>query len=192
MEVLRDGEACRISILRDSLLLTYSAVVDAWQDDAAFRNFFISILERAPFAAYFWETPPVTDRTADRTFEFVFVDSPFLAQTSPNASDFRSYFDAAEPAEDVVEFPNLGHDAFLIAPCPRAHESAYTHLAAFAREAPIDQQHALWRAVGASVARRLDEHPLWLSTAGGGVPWLHVRLDSRPKYYTYDPYRQAS
>ncbi|MGI9175867.1 MAG: DUF6940 family protein [Rhodothermales bacterium] len=24
---------------------------------------------------------------------------------------------------------------------------------------------------------------MWLSTAGGGVSWLHVRLDSRPKYY---------
>mmetsp|Transcript_9405 Transcript_9405/g.21189 ORF Transcript_9405/g.21189 Transcript_9405/m.21189 type:complete len:541 (+) Transcript_9405:444-2066(+) len=27
--------------------------------------------------------------------------------------------------------------------------------------------------------------PVWLSTSGMGVPWLHVRLDSSPKYYTY-------
>ncbi len=33
--------------------------------------------------------------------------------------------------------------------------------------------------------------PLWLSTAGGGVAWLHVRLDSRPKYYGYSPYKTA-
>ena len=25
--------------------------------------------------------------------------------------------------------------------------------------------------------------PVWLSTEGSGVPWLHVRMDSRPKYY---------
>ena len=30
--------------------------------------------------------------------------------------------------------------------------------------------------------------PTWVSTAGGGVAWLHVRLDSAPKYYTHRPY----
>jgi len=30
-----------------------------------------------------------------------------------------------------------------------------------------------------------------LSTAGMGVYWLHVRLDTRPKYYQHTPYRDA-
>jgi hypothetical protein len=34
--------------------------------------------------------------------------------------------------------------------------------------------------------------PVWLSTAGAGVSWLHVRLDDRPKYYGYRPYQEAS
>jgi hypothetical protein len=34
-----------------------------------------------------------------------------------------------------------------------------------------------------------DANPEWLSTAGAGVSWLHVRLDDRPKYYGYAPYR---
>ena len=36
---------------------------------------------------------------------------------------------------------------------------------------------------------RIGIQPIWLSTAGMGVPWLHVRLDSRPKYYAFGPYR---
>ena len=32
------------------------------------------------------------------------------------------------------------------------------------------------------VEARIDDRPLWLSTAGDGVAWLHVRLDQRPKY----------
>jgi NADH:ubiquinone oxidoreductase subunit len=36
---------------------------------------------------------------------------------------------------------------------------------------------------------RVGEQPVWLSTAGMGVAWLHVRLDDRPKYYGYSPYR---
>ena len=36
---------------------------------------------------------------------------------------------------------------------------------------------------------RSPEETTWLSTSGLGVYWLHVRLDSYPKYYTYRPYK---
>jgi len=39
------------------------------------------------------------------------------------------------------------------------------------------------------MTRRLSSRPVWLSTAGGGVSWLHVRLDDRPKYYHHAAYR---
>ena len=32
------------------------------------------------------------------------------------------------------------------------------------------------------------ESPVWVSTAGMGVSWLHVRFDSRPKYYRWGEY----
>lgn len=38
---------------------------------------------------------------------------------------------------------------------------------------------------------RLGAKPVWLSTAGAGVPWLHVRLDDHPKYYGYALYRSG-
>ena len=41
-----------------------------------------------------------------------------------------------------------------------------------------------------AIAARVGAEPVWLSTAGAGVPWLHVRLDDRPKYYGFGPYRQ--
>ena len=53
--------------------------------------------------------------------------------------------------------------------------------------------HALWRAEGEEVSTHmlLETSPLWVSTAGLGAPWLHVRLDSRPKYYRFSSYRNA-
>ena len=69
--------------------------------------------------------------------------------------------------------------------------SAYGHLAAFVREAPQAQRHTLWQVVGAALDERIGVRPTWLSTSGLGVSWLHVRLDSRPKYYQYEPYRVA-
>jgi hypothetical protein len=91
----------------------------------------------------------------------------------------------------VVEFPNLGNDALMVVPCPLAPPSAYAHIGAFVRQAPEAQRHALWKLVGAAMERRLGGKPVWLSTAGAGVSWLHVRLDDRPKYYGYGPYREG-
>jgi hypothetical protein len=39
--------------------------------------------------------------------------------------------------------------------------------------------------------QRVSASPLWLSTAGMGVSWLHLRLDSRPKYYRHRSYAIA-
>ena len=89
----------------------------------------------------------------------------------------------------MVEFPNLGNDAVMVVPCPGGPPAAYGHLGAFVRRAPESQRHAFWGRVGAAMQRRLDARPIWLSTAGAGVSWLHVRLDDRPKYYGHGPYR---
>ena len=56
--------------------------------------------------------------------------------------------------------------------------------------APKTQQQALWQAVSKAVEEQICGRPLWLNTAGGGVAWLHVRLDSTPKYYQFAPYRK--
>jgi hypothetical protein len=123
-----------------------------------------------------------------RPFEFVLPDSPGLAQ-HPDPQAFAEHFAAAD--KEVVAFPNLGKDAILVVPCPIIEPSAYGHLAAFARLAPESQRHALWRQVGEAMERRVGGKPVWLSTAGAGVSWLHVRLDDRPKYYGFGPYRRS-
>ena len=41
------------------------------------------------------------------------------------------------------------------------------------------------------MATRVGAAPVWLNTAGAGVPWLHARLDGGPKYYHHAPYRRA-
>ena len=170
--------------------VAYAEVVRRWQGDPVWRTFFISLLADAPFAAFRWETPPITAATATRPFEFVLLESPELL-VPPDAAAFAQHFKAA-PKLGAVEFANLGRDAVLIAPCPGGPHLAYAHLAAFARQAPEAQRHALWQLVGAASQRRLSAKPVWLSTAGAGVAWLHVRLDDRPKYYDHAPYRQVS
>jgi uncharacterized protein DUF6940 len=166
----------------------FADVLQRWQDDVVFREFFIALLADAPYSAFRWETPPVTSSSADRPFEFALLDSPEL-ESEPDPDAFAEHFRST--ADDgVISFPNLNHDAILVVPRPLGHSSAYGHIAGFLREAPEAQKHSLWRLVGKLMEDRLGSTPVWLSTAGAGVPWLHVRLDQRPKYYSHAPYRQ--
>jgi hypothetical protein len=189
-EEIASGHGLRFAIDHEGSPVSYSQVLRLWRDDAEFRSQFIALLAGAPFDAFRWETPPVTAATSGRPFEFVLLDSPQLA-TVPSQDAFAAHFDSHAMTRGVVAFANLGGDATLVVPCPNGPSSAYGHLAAFVREAPDVQQHALWQLVGEEMERRLGTAPVWLSTAGAGVPWLHVRLDDRPKYYGYRLYREA-
>ncbi|HJK90133.1 MAG TPA: hypothetical protein RMH85_01225 [Polyangiaceae bacterium LLY-WYZ-15_(1-7)] len=64
---------------------------------------------------------------------------------------------------------------------------------AWLRAAPDALADELWRRVAEEIGRwrEAGRGTLWVSTSGGGVPWLHLRLDSSPKYYRHRPYRRA-
>lgn len=180
----------QMQICSDGRPLSYAEVLNSWENDRAFAAFFNSLLAAAPYQAYLWETPPVTRSTVTRPFEFVLVNSPALGTFAPDRSAFAEHFDGAS-GQQVVGFANLGGDAFLIAPCPDGPQEAYPHLAAFVRSADTAQQAAFWKSMAAALAERLTDKPLWLSTCGLGVAWLHARIDTRPKYYRFAPYREG-
>ena len=188
-EQLENGRLIRIKIDQGSTPVSYAETLRLWQVDADFRAFFMALLADSPFSAFRWETPPITTANANRAFEFILLDSPGPA-SKPDATAFADYFSRGGN-QLVVEFANLAKNAILVVPCPTGLLSAYGHLGAFVRYAPAPQQHALWQLVGTAMQRRLGASPVWLSTAGAGVSWLHVRLDDRPKYYSFLPYKSA-
>ena len=75
----------------------------------------------------------------------------------------------------------------------------YSHLAAFVRGADDGQVTDLWQLAAAEYLRTVRRrsasagggsgNKTWFSTSGMGVAWLHVRLDSYPKYYQYQPFK---
>jgi hypothetical protein len=181
----------RYLMFQDGVPVLYRDALQHWQHDQNFRYYFITLLAGSNFNAYRWETPPVSAITADRDFEFILQDAPELDQP-PEEQPFAQQFAQACPNRRVVTFENLGKDATLIVPCPTGPGAAYAHLAAFIRSGPPTQVHELWQAVGAAMTAKLSPDPIWLSTAGAGVAWLHVRLDTRPKYYSFAEYRNAA
>jgi hypothetical protein len=179
----------RVTLDLDGDSAVYADVIEAWRSDAGFRSWFNAVLAGVSFSAFRWETPGVSTRTVTQQFEFVLLDSPDLPR-QPDPSAFNEHFRNNVEAQ-VLTFPNLGGDAIMVVPRPIGRDSAYGHIGTFVRSAPETQRDALWQAVGEAMIGRLGEKPVWLSTAGGGVSWLHVRLDDRPKYYGFAPYRQV-
>jgi hypothetical protein len=188
VENVQPDRVLRYSLTRDGAALTYSDVLDLWQTDAEFRNYYTRLLAESPFPAFRWETPALRKSTTHQEFQFVLLNSPGFSTRKTDQKTYENYFTTDDTDGGIVSFINLGGDARLVVPSPRTDINVYGHLAAFVRHAPKLQLDAFWRVVGTSVKSEISDNPLWLSTAGGGVAWLHVRLDSRPKYYGYSPY----
>lgn len=168
--------------------LPFAEVIRGWCVSEPFRDFWVAGLRALPLDAYCWECPPVDDQGVNRPFECVFVPSPSLDRMAVDRETFGEHF---RPDCESATFSSLGGDAILVAPCPASPRSDYAHLARFVRAAPQGQQLDFWRAVGEAMEARVGAAPVWLSTSGHGVAWLHVRLDSRPKYYLHSEYART-
>lgn len=86
--VSNGGSVHEVYIRCRGVRVSYAEVIECWQYDTPFQQFFVELLAATPFAAYLWETPPITRRTATRPFEFVLIDSPTLATLSPDPAAF--------------------------------------------------------------------------------------------------------
>lgn len=185
-----DDNTFKLSLYCGGRPASFQRVIDGWQSEPDFADFFSRLLAGLTFEAFFWEMPPLLSSSLAEDFHCVFVDSPALVSVSPEPEVFEQYFCAAK--EGVTGFQNIGGDAWLLAPAPLSSDTNYAHIADFVRCAPLAQQIALWRQLGHHCQQRLGDEPLWLNTSGLGVHWLHLRFDRYPKYYTYDPYRELT
>ncbi len=169
---------------------SFAETIANWRDSEAFRDFFIAGLAALPFAAFFWEMPPLRRGQSDLPYEYAALRGDELARRPANPDAFSEYLEGGDPANTIVSFRNLGGDALLVAPKPMAAPDAYGHIGAFVRLAPPRQRHRLFQTLADAILRMLKdtEGPIWISTSGLGVPWVHVRLDTHPKYYSYPPY----
>jgi uncharacterized protein DUF6940 len=176
-----------VTVDTDGRALTVAEAIAGWRDNEAFRAFFIAELAATAYPAYFWEMPPVERATLSHPFECALIRGDALARMRADDTDFSEHLN--DGAESVAAFSNLGGDALLIAPRRMTDTDCYGHIAAFVRAAPPEQQHALFRLLALKAEELLvDGRRFWISTSGLGVPWVHVRLDSSPKYYQHRPY----
>lgn len=178
---------CRIIV--GGAPVTFRELFDRLEADDEFSDWYSRELAATPYPAFFWEHPPLTTASLADEAEFVLVESGQLDGLAADPGPFGNKFERAN-GRDVIAFDNLGGDARLVVPTPIGSLDAYAHLAAFLRCAPAAQKRSLWKTMAGSLNERLSAKPSWLSTAGLGVSWLHLRIDTRPKYYRHDDYKR--
>jgi hypothetical protein len=187
-EVVRsEGAPPTFRVTKDGTPLRWAAFAEALRSTVDLRRVLIDSLANAEHAAYFFECAPWL-AGLDPAVEWVLVPTRAFDVSTPDPSSFRELLSGATR---VTTFANLRGDATLVVPIEDADRAVYGHLASFVRGAPREQVDALLVAVGAALqsVRARSKDTLWLSTAGLGVDWLHVRIDSRPKYYRHGPYK---
>jgi hypothetical protein len=187
IEEVVSANSTRLRLQREGHPVDFRDILGLLSSDHQFRRFYNAMLASMPYAAFFWEHPPLCDSTSEAPYECMIIDAPSLARAHPDSNAFREHF---LPGKGVVSFANLRGDARLVVPCPIGPDTNSVHIAAFVRGASEEQQDSLWTCVGREARAIITKEPRWLSTAGLGVHWLHVRIDSQPKYYRTAGYKR--
>ncbi len=139
--------------------------------------------------AVFFECNPVNLEGLKNTiFQCSITRSTELERKrNPNKKTFSKYFSNPK-GKYTTYFDNLSGDATLVVPLPTVNvknKSAFIHLANYLRDAPKPAVNEIWEIVAKQMFERLTtfDKPIWLSTSGLGVPWLHFRISDKPTYY---------
>jgi len=160
------------------------------RDDDIFLQSWVDLFKQLPFdyPGFYFETPPLTTDDLDHEFECRFIYAPKFKQFKTMTGPFQDHF-SDEGA--TVHFRSLKKDALLIVPNPIDKDlKKYTHIGAFMTSDLTQQKLEFWKYAAAQVDETIKSgQRIWLNTEGSGVYYLHLRLDSRPKYYHYVPYK---
>lgn len=186
VDIQNEQSVQRFRLKEKDNFISHRQFLTLLSENEEFIRWYNRLLADSEFDAFFWENKPMTEQNLDHDYECTLVESGLLSRVSPDTTTFDSYF---EDDSDVVQFPNLGGDARLIVPCPVAEDSVYTQIGNFVRDAPDHQVQNLWKHVGNEMLNQVQKEPRWLSTSRLGVYWLHVRIDSVPKYYQTEEYK---
>ena len=155
---------------------------------ASHRNRIISIFENFNEENVVWEFPPYCSRTANNKAEFMLAKTCKFKKT--DSSSFDDHF-IDKSNNDVCVFYNISRDTKLIT-IKSEYDMSQTymgHIGAFMNNAPIELKHKLLISIGEQMMSYTNNHcPAYLSTHGHGVPWLHIRISNKPKYYKNSNY----
>ena len=147
-----------------------------------FRNEIIQIFVASKFNNAFWEFPAYCTSSAQNIAEFVLVETSGFGKA--DSSSFKEYLANKEDNQTVM-FKNLSGDTNLITiNSSNTKNQTFCHIMEFMKNSTYENKHKLLKKIGEEMLNHTNgTNPVYLSTHGHGVPWLHIRICVKPKYY---------
>lgn len=177
----------RFCLKKNEHYLSFAEVFELWKTDASFVKFYKEELLKLNFQAFYWEHPALKTAFLEKPYECILQRSRPLEHLSINETAFQSHLFLKEK---VADFRNLGKDARLVIPTKKTDQEIYNHFGKFLRLAEEEQVIEFFQRVGKIIIEEIgQQESIWLNTAGLGVIWLHIRMDTRPKYYKTGSYK---
>ena len=168
--------------------LSFGEVFVLWINNPEFVQFYKAELIKLDFEAFYWEHPAVKKEFLEKKYECILQRSKPLEHLPINERAFKDHIHLKEQA---VDFMNLGKNARLVVPTKKSDKEIYNHLGKFIRFAEKEQIAEVFKKIGKSMLEEIESQKLiWLNTAGLGVIWLHIRMDTVPKYYKTSTYKK--
>ncbi len=188
IDIIRQNEhSLRFRLKNGAAHLTFGEVFQSWQTNEEFIVFYTNALIALEYQAFYWEHPALNEALLQKKYECILQRSKPLERLASNEEAFKDYLSSSET---VADFMNLGKNARLVVPTKKRDKESYNHLGRFLRQAAQEQIIAVFNRVGSAILEELGTGKLiWLNTAGLGVIWLHIRMDTRPKYYKTQRYK---
>lgn len=172
---------------RGEQYLSFKDVFEMWGNNPKFVEFYKDELIKLDHQAFYWEHPAIKKEFLEKKYECILQRSGPLEHLPCNENHFKDYL---HTKEQVADFMNSGKDARLVIPTKKTDKEIYNHIGKFIRLADNEQIIEIFKRVGVKIFEEIDKQKLiWLNTAGLGVIWLHIRLDTRPKYYRTIKYK---
>lgn len=143
------------------------------------RNNFAESLKNIHYEFGFMEFP-IYEATKQTTFLIIDASNKFKNKIH-DSSVFNSYFTNDKLCITTL---NLKKDALMVIPTINGGNTNYLNILSFIRTANYKQIDALLCELGIQVCKQIKiNKPIYVSTHGLGVYWLHIRIENTPKYY---------
>ncbi|MDW3195933.1 MAG: hypothetical protein R8G66_26395 [Cytophagales bacterium] len=186
----KNGQGARCRFTQNGSILSFREVLNLWQFSVEATKNYVQQIKNLGFDQCYWEHPALTQATMDFPYECMILKTEQFTRRQVDTESFSAHL---HQEKSVAVFDNLGRNARLVVPTLKSDKEYYKHFGIFLNAAPENQVLAVLQAVGESVLEEVNRGKcIWLSTAGLGVIWLHIRLDTVPKYYKTKTYKSAS
>ncbi len=145
-----------------------------------FRSTCTRILQSVSYPDYVWYLCKIEKGYETNPFKFI------VKQTVLDCKEDPKTFDAVNFDKSMNIIPNLSKNALLLVPkyLQKSRNGCYTSIAKFMRYGPPSQVDDFWKILAEILTYKIDA---WISTHGHGVCYLHLRIDSQPKYLEWVP-----